>query len=43
MGDLESLNLSNNKNLHIFPPAACAATSSMCWNEKVETVGLEKS
>jgi hypothetical protein len=41
MGDLESLNLSNNKNLHIFPPAACAATSSMCWNETVESLEFE--
>jgi Leucine-rich repeat (LRR) protein len=29
MGDLESLDLSNNKNLHIFPPAACAGMKKL--------------
>jgi Leucine-rich repeat (LRR) protein len=29
MDDLESLNLSFNKNLHNFPPAACAAMKKL--------------
>jgi Leucine-rich repeat (LRR) protein len=29
MSDLESLNLSFNKNLHNFPPAACAGMKKL--------------